>query len=105
MCVSKLGPNLFGQVQPRNETDGMHAGNQNPAGNQAPSGQTFHGPTFQSVSHVVQIPVAAGAIPIPSLNAVGTWPLFWMLIFFLWKFNTFSMMFNFLSFSIISANS
>lgn len=50
----------------------MHAGNQNPAGNQAPSGQTFHGPTFQSVSHVVQIPVAAGAIPIPSLNAVGT---------------------------------
>lgn len=72
MCVSKLGPNLFGQVHPWNETEGMHAGNQNSAGNQAPSGQTFHGPTVQSVSHVVQIPVAAGAIPIPSLNAVGT---------------------------------
>ncbi|RZB70294.1 Ubiquitin-like domain-containing protein CIP73 [Glycine soja] len=65
------GPNATqtSSVQPRNETDGMHAGNQNPAGNQAPSGQTFHGPTFQSVSHVVQIPVAAGTIPIPSLNA------------------------------------
>ncbi|CAJ1972610.1 unnamed protein product [Sphenostylis stenocarpa] len=57
------------QAHPGNETEGMHAGNQNPAGNQAPSGQTFHGPTFQSVSHVVQIPVAAGAIPLPSLNA------------------------------------
>ncbi|XP_052736140.1 ubiquitin-like domain-containing protein CIP73 isoform X2 [Vigna angularis] len=56
------------RAQPGNETEGIRAGNQNPAGNQAPSGQTFHGPTFQSVSHV-QIPVAAGSIPLPSLNA------------------------------------
>ncbi|KAL2575106.1 hypothetical protein AAZV13_17G228000 [Glycine max] len=65
------GPNATqtSSVHPWNETEGMHAGNQNSAGNQAPSGQTFHGPTVQSVSHVVQIPVAAGAIPIPSLNA------------------------------------
>ncbi|XP_047159928.1 ubiquitin-like domain-containing protein CIP73 isoform X2 [Vigna umbellata] len=64
------GPNAVqtSSAQPGNETEGIRAGNQNPAGNQAPSGQTFHGPTFQSVSHV-QIPVAAGSIPLPSLNA------------------------------------
>ncbi|BAT82893.1 Ubiquitin domain-containing protein [Vigna angularis] len=63
------GPNAVQtSAQPGNETEGIRAGNQNPAGNQAPSGQTFHGPTFQSVSHV-QIPVAAGSIPLPSLNA------------------------------------
>jgi len=67
----ELGWCLY-QAHPGNETEGMHAGNQNPAGTQAPSGQTFHGPTFQSVSHVVQIPAAAGSIPLPSLNAVGT---------------------------------
>ncbi|KAL2318877.1 hypothetical protein Fmac_032753 [Flemingia macrophylla] len=55
-------------VLPGNETEGTHTGNQNLAGNQTPSGQTFPGPTFQSVSHV-QIPVVAGAIPLPSLNA------------------------------------
>ncbi|XP_014504354.1 large proline-rich protein BAG6 isoform X2 [Vigna radiata var. radiata] len=62
------GPNAVqtSSAQPGNETEGMRAGNQNPAGNQAPSGQTFHGPI--SVSHV-QIPVAAGSIPLPSLNA------------------------------------
>ncbi|XP_027941483.1 ubiquitin-like domain-containing protein CIP73 isoform X2 [Vigna unguiculata] len=66
------GPNAVQtpSAQPGNETEGMRAGNQNPAGNQAPSGQTFHGPTFQSVSHVVQIPVAAGSIPLPSLNPI-----------------------------------
>ncbi|KAK8472935.1 hypothetical protein PHAVU_001G001400 [Phaseolus vulgaris] len=65
------GPNAAqtSSAHPGNETEGMHAGNQNPAGNQAPSGQTFHGPTFQSVSHVVQIPAAAGSIALPSLNA------------------------------------
>lgn len=65
------GPNAIqtSSALPGNETEGMHAGNQNLAGNQTPSGQTFPGPTFQSVSHVVQIPVAAGAIPLPSLNA------------------------------------
>ncbi|TKY57589.1 Large proline-rich protein BAG6 [Spatholobus suberectus] len=65
------GPNAIqtSSAHPGNETEGMHARNQNSAGNQAPSGQTFPGPAFQSVSHVVQIPVAAGAIPLPSLNA------------------------------------
>ncbi|KAK7382910.1 hypothetical protein VNO78_28574 [Psophocarpus tetragonolobus] len=65
------GPNAMqtSSAHPGNETEGMHTGIQNPAGNQAPSGQTFHGPTFQSVSHVVQIPVTAGAIPLPSFNA------------------------------------
>ncbi|XP_019413709.1 PREDICTED: large proline-rich protein BAG6-like isoform X1 [Lupinus angustifolius] len=51
------------------ETEGIHAGNWNLAGNQAQSGQTFHGQAFQSLPQVVQIPVPAGAIPIPSLNA------------------------------------
>ncbi|KAK7280793.1 hypothetical protein RJT34_25860 [Clitoria ternatea] len=54
---------------PGSGTGGMHIENQNLPGNQAPSGQAFPGQAFQSVSHVVQIPVAAGAIPIPSLNA------------------------------------
>ncbi|CAL0333178.1 unnamed protein product [Lupinus luteus] len=52
-----------------NETDGIHAGNRNLAGNQAHSGQTFRGQAFHSLPQVVQIPVPAGAIPIPSLNA------------------------------------
>ncbi|XP_019453374.1 PREDICTED: large proline-rich protein BAG6-like isoform X2 [Lupinus angustifolius] len=52
------------------ETDGIHAGNQNLAGNQAQSGQTFHGQAFHSLPQVVQIPVPAGAIPIPSLNPI-----------------------------------
>lgn len=43
---------------PGNETEG------NQAGNQAPSGQAF-----QPFPHVVQIPMAAGAIPVPSFNA------------------------------------
>ncbi|KAI5392681.1 ubiquitin-like domain-containing protein CIP73 isoform X1 [Lathyrus oleraceus] len=50
---------------PGNETEG----NQNLAGNQAPSGQTFPGLAFQPMPHVVQIPTVAGAIPIPSFNA------------------------------------
>lgn len=68
--VSKLGLNPSGQAPPRNETEGIQAGNQNLAGNQAPSGQTFPGQAFQSLPHF-QIPMAAGAIPLPSLNAVG----------------------------------
>ncbi|KAE9617268.1 hypothetical protein Lal_00034369 [Lupinus albus] len=52
-----------------NETEGIHAGNQNLAGNQAQPGQTFRGQEFQSLPQVVQIPVPAGAIPLPSLNA------------------------------------
>ncbi|KAE9592668.1 putative ubiquitin [Lupinus albus] len=52
-----------------NETDGIHAGNQNLAGNQVQSGQTFRGQAFHSLPQVVQIPVPAGAISIPSLNA------------------------------------
>ncbi|XP_027332237.1 ubiquitin-like domain-containing protein CIP73 isoform X2 [Abrus precatorius] len=65
------GPNAVqtSSALPGNETEGMHAGNPNLAGNQAPSGQTFPGQAFQSMSHVVQIPMAAGAIPLPSLNA------------------------------------
>ncbi|KAE9620948.1 putative ubiquitin [Lupinus albus] len=51
------------------DTEGIHAGNWNLAGNQAHSGQTFHGQAFSSLPQVVQIPVPAGAIPIPSLNA------------------------------------
>ncbi|KAK7321834.1 hypothetical protein VNO77_32818 [Canavalia gladiata] len=64
------GPNAI-QISsslPGNETEGVQTGNQNLAGNQAPSGQTFPGQAFPSVSHV-QIPLAAGAIPLPSLNA------------------------------------
>ncbi|XP_004499322.1 uncharacterized protein [Cicer arietinum] len=56
-------------VPPGNETERMQAGNQSLAGNQAPSGQAFLGQAFQHLPHVVQIPMAAGAIPIPSLNA------------------------------------
>ncbi|CAJ2675827.1 unnamed protein product [Trifolium pratense] len=52
-----------------NETEGNQAGNQSLAGNQAPSGQAFPGQAFQSRPHVVQIPMAAGAIPVPSFNA------------------------------------
>ncbi|KAJ1424208.1 Ubiquitin-like domain superfamily [Sesbania bispinosa] len=48
---------------PGNETEGVHAGNQ------VPSGQTFPGQAFQSLPQVAQIPIAAGAIPIPSINA------------------------------------
>ena len=70
--VSELGPNLSDQAPSGNEAEGMHAGNQNVAGNQAQSGQTYPGQAFQSLPQVVQVPVAAGAIPIPSLNAVGT---------------------------------
>ncbi|OIW07931.1 hypothetical protein TanjilG_20032 [Lupinus angustifolius] len=54
---------------PGNETEGIHAGNQNLAGNQAQLGQTFRGQTFQSLPQIVQTPVPAGATPIPSLNA------------------------------------
>ncbi|XP_057423073.1 ubiquitin-like domain-containing protein CIP73 isoform X2 [Lotus japonicus] len=54
---------------PGNETEGVHAVRQNLAGNQAPSGQTFPGLAFQSMPQVVQIPMAAGAIPLPSLNS------------------------------------
>ncbi|MED6196930.1 hypothetical protein PIB30_051954 [Stylosanthes scabra] len=52
-----------------NEAVGVHSGNQNASGTQAQSGQTFPGQAFQSLPQVVQIPVASGAIPIPSLNA------------------------------------
>ncbi|XP_045832136.1 ubiquitin-like domain-containing protein CIP73 isoform X2 [Trifolium pratense] len=52
-----------------NETEGNQAENQSLAGNQAPSGQAFSGQAFQSRPHVVQIPMAAGAIPVPSFNA------------------------------------
>ncbi|CAL0303487.1 unnamed protein product [Lupinus luteus] len=52
-----------------NETEGIHAGNQNLAGNQAQPGQAFRGQAFQSLPQLVQIPVPAGTIPIPSLNA------------------------------------
>lgn len=96
----KLGWCVY-QAQPGNETEGMRAGNQNPAGNQAPSGQTFHGPI--SVSHV-QIPVAAGSIPLPSLNAVGTRPLFWHSNFSCGNLIHSSCYLTFFSFSI-SANS
>jgi len=41
------------QAHPGNETEGVHAGNQNPAGNQTSSGHTFHGLTFQSVMLVL----------------------------------------------------
>ncbi|KAK2452202.1 ubiquitin domain-containing protein CIP73 [Trifolium repens] len=54
---------------PGNETEGNQAGNQSLAGNLAPSGQAFPGQAFQSLPHVVQIPMAAGAIPVPSFNA------------------------------------
>ncbi|GAU12225.1 hypothetical protein TSUD_01920 [Trifolium subterraneum] len=54
---------------PGNETEGNQAGNQSLAGNPAPSGQPFPGQAFQSLPHVVQIPMAAGAIPVPSFNA------------------------------------
>ncbi|KAI4317007.1 hypothetical protein L6164_024921 [Bauhinia variegata] len=61
-------PNLSGQAPVVNEAEGMRVGNQNQAGNQSQSAQTFPGP-FQSLPQVVQIPLAAGAIPVPSLNA------------------------------------
>lgn len=51
----------------RNETEGVQAGNQNLDRNQAPSVQTFPGQAFQSLPHF-PIPMAAGAIPLPSLN-------------------------------------
>ncbi|WJX15593.1 hypothetical protein P8452_05717 [Trifolium repens] len=54
---------------PGNETEGNQAGNQSLAGNLASSGQAFPGQAFQSLPHVVQIPMAAGAIPVPSFNA------------------------------------
>ncbi|XP_054799459.1 uncharacterized protein LOC129303903 isoform X2 [Prosopis cineraria] len=52
-----------------NEAGGMHPQNQNPLGNQAQTGQTFPNQPFQSLPHVVQIPLAAGSVTVPSLSA------------------------------------
>ncbi|KAJ7957943.1 Large proline-rich protein BAG6 [Quillaja saponaria] len=59
-------PNLPGQAPQGNEAEAMHVGSQNQAGNQAR--QAFPSQPFQSLPQVVQIPLAAGAIPVPSLH-------------------------------------
>ncbi|KAJ7966936.1 Large proline-rich protein BAG6 [Quillaja saponaria] len=61
-------PNLHGQASQGNETEEMLAGSQNQAGNQAQSVQAFPSQPFQSLPQVVPIPLAAGAIPVPSLH-------------------------------------
>ncbi|KAF7829504.1 ubiquitin-like domain-containing protein CIP73 isoform X1 [Senna tora] len=67
--ISELEPNPSIQGSSGNGTEGMPVGNQNHSGNQAQSGQTFSSQPFQSLPQVVQIPLAAGSITIPSLNA------------------------------------
>ncbi|XP_015884147.1 ubiquitin-like domain-containing protein CIP73 isoform X1 [Ziziphus jujuba] len=59
-----------GQFPQGNETEGMHgnAGGQSQAGNQASSGQVFSSQQFQTLHQAGQVPLAASAIPIPSLN-------------------------------------
>lgn len=53
-----------------NETEGTHGnvGGQPQVGNQAQSGQAFPSQPFQSLPQVVQIPMAAAAVPVPSLH-------------------------------------
>ncbi|XP_059459775.1 ubiquitin-like domain-containing protein CIP73 isoform X2 [Corylus avellana] len=53
-----------------NETEGTHGnvGGQPQVGNQAQSGQAFPSQPFQSLPQVVQIPMAAAAVPVPSLQ-------------------------------------
>lgn len=87
-CISELEPNLSTQGPSGNEAEGMHVGNQNQAGNQAQSGQTFSSQPFQSLPQVVQIPLAAGSTSIPSLSAVGIYIYFLcisLLIMFYYK--------------------
>jgi hypothetical protein len=45
-------------------------GGQTQTGNQAQSGQAFSSQPFQSLPQVVQIPLAAAAVPVPSLHMV-----------------------------------
>ncbi|KAL5780804.1 hypothetical protein ACOSQ2_011541 [Xanthoceras sorbifolium] len=64
-------PNTPGQPPQENEADGTgrSVGSQSQGGGQAQSGQAFAGQLFQASPQVGQIPVAAAAVPIPSLNA------------------------------------
>lgn len=63
-------PNAPGQPTQGNETEGMrgNVGGQTQTGNQAQSGQAFPSQPFQSLPQVVQIPLAAAAVPVPSLH-------------------------------------
>ena len=47
-----------------------NVGGQAQTGNQAQSGQAFSSQPFQSLPQVVQIPLAAAAVPAPSLHMV-----------------------------------
>lgn len=47
-----------------------NVGGQAQTGSQAQSGQAFSSQPFQSLPQVVQIPLAAAAVPIPSLHMV-----------------------------------
>ncbi|KAF3957075.1 hypothetical protein CMV_017871 [Castanea mollissima] len=63
-------PNAPSQPPQGNETEGMrgNVGGQAQTGSQAQSGQAFSSQPFQSLPQVVQIPLAAAAVPVPSLH-------------------------------------
>jgi hypothetical protein len=68
---------FLGQAPQGNETEGTHGniGGQPQVGNQAQSGQAFPSQPFQSLPQVVQIPMAAAAVPVPSLHVVVTYSI------------------------------
>ncbi|KAF5455692.1 hypothetical protein F2P56_025242 [Juglans regia] len=65
-------PNAPIQAPRGNETEGIrgNVGIQTQTGNQVQSGQAFSGQPFQSVHQVVQIPLAAAAVPVPSIHPI-----------------------------------
>ncbi|GMY28139.1 large proline-rich protein bag6-B-like isoform X1 [Fagus crenata] len=67
---SATSPNAPGQPPQGNETERMRGNiaGQTQTGNQAQSGQAFSSQPFQSLPQVVQIPLAAAAVPVPSLH-------------------------------------
>ncbi|KAE8057334.1 hypothetical protein FH972_014035 [Carpinus fangiana] len=68
--VGTGGPQYSNLAPQGNETEGTHGniGGQPQVGNQAQSGQAFPSQPFQSLPQVVQIPMAAAAVPVPSLH-------------------------------------
>ncbi|KAL0016866.1 hypothetical protein SO802_003935 [Lithocarpus litseifolius] len=68
--TQSTSPNAPSQPPQGNETEGMrgNVGGQAQTGSQAQSGQAISSQPFQSLPQVVQIPLAAAAVPVPSLH-------------------------------------
>lgn len=68
--VILIQPNNRGTASQGNETFRGNIGAGGQATSQAQTGQAFPSQPSQSFPHVIQIPLASAAVPVPSIHAV-----------------------------------